>query len=134
MRQSRIKISQVIADKTLQSGVSKNLAEEIAAYLLAERRVSDLSSLARDIQGMRAEAGYVEVLVSSAHSLTAEVKDQITATIKNLYPDAIEILVTEVHDPAIIGGVRLNLADIQLDLTLRARLNKLKQLTLTGNN
>jgi F0F1-type ATP synthase delta subunit len=127
-------MAQVIADTTLKRGVDKNLSREIAAYLLSERRVSDLSSLTRDIQDMWANAGHVEVLASSTYPLSGEIKLHIEKIIKDVYPDAKEIVVTEVHDPAIIGGVRLNLANQQLDLSIKAKLNKFKQLTLTGKD
>lgn len=129
MKQSRTKIAKVIADKTLSGDSVKNLSQEIAAYMLSERRVADVSSLVRDIQGMWAEAGYVEVLATSAHELDDQIKSLITDKVKSIYPRADRIVITQVHDANVIGGVRLNLADRQLDLSLRAKLNKFKQLT-----
>lgn len=129
MKAPRTRISQAIADKTLKQGVSSRYSREIAAYLLAERRTSQLESILRDVQGDWAKAGQVEVIASSAHPLTAAVRADITRQIKRLYPKAQRIIVTEQHDPEVIGGVRLNLADQQLDLTVQAKLNKFKQLT-----
>jgi len=129
MKAPRTRISQVIADKTLAKGVSRRFSQEIAAYLLAERRTDQLESIMRDVQRDWAEAGHVEVIASSAHSLTAAVRQDITRQVKKLYPGAHTIIVTERHDPAVVGGVRLSLADQQLDLTVQAKLNKFKQLT-----
>lgn len=132
MKTRRTRIAQTIADRTLKSGSSKKLSQEIAAYLLAERRVSELDSVLRDVQADWAEAGYVEVIARSAHSLTAATKAEIAEQVKSLYPSAKKIIVTEVADPDVIGGVRLDLANQQLDLSIEAKLNKFKQLTLTG--
>ncbi len=132
MKAPRTRISQMIADKTLKSGVSKRFSQEIAAYLLSERRTGQLESIMRDVQGDWAEAGRVEVIASSAHPLTASVTADIKKQIKKLYPKAQTIIVTEQYDPEVIGGVRLSLADQQLDLTVQAKLNKFKQLT-TGS-
>lgn len=129
MKAPRTRISQVIADKTLKSGVSKRYSREIAAYLLAERRTDQLESILRDVQGDWARAGRVEVIASSAHPLTARIEADIRKRIKHLYPEAQTIIVTGRHDPDVIGGVRLSLADQQLDLTVQAKLNKFKQLT-----
>jgi F0F1-type ATP synthase delta subunit len=129
MKARRTRISQIIADKTFKHGASKRFSQEVAAYLLSERRTGQLESIMRDIQGDWAEAGRVEVIASSAHSLTASVKANITRQIKRLYPKAHKIIVTESHDPEVIGGVRLSLADRQLDLSVEAKLNKFKQLT-----
>lgn len=134
MKQSRVKLAQTVADTTLKSGVSRQYSQEVAAYLLSERRVNELDSVLRDVQADWAKAGYVEVLASSAHRLDAAVIADIKRQIAQLYPGAKQIIVTEVHDPAIIGGVRLSLADQQLDLSVEAKLHRFKQLTTTGKD
>ncbi|HVX56753.1 MAG TPA: F0F1 ATP synthase subunit delta [Candidatus Saccharimonadales bacterium] len=133
MKARRPRIAQVIADQTLKSGVSKRLSREVAAYLLSEHRTGELDSIVRDVQADWAAAGQVEVIASSAHPLTAAVRADITRQIKRLYPQAKRVIVTEVRDPDVIGGVRLNLADRQLDLSVEAKLNKFKQLTTAAN-
>ncbi len=134
MKQSRTRIARTIADKTLSKGVSKKLTKEIAAYLLSERRVNDLDSIARDVQSDWAKAGYVQVVAKSAHLLTEAVRRDIIKEAKKIYPQAKQVDVIEVHDPTIIGGVRLQVADKQLDLSIEATLNKFKQLTAVGKD
>ena len=134
MKTPRTRIAGTIARQTLKDGVSKKLSREVAAYLLSERRVSDLDSVLRDVQADWAAAGYVEVTAASAHPLTPNVKADIIKQIKQLYPEAKRIIVSEVHDPSVIGGVRLRLANQQLDLSVEARLNRFKQLTITGKD
>lgn len=129
MKTPRTRIAQVIADRTLKSGADDRLVREVAAYVLSERRVGELNSLLRDVQEDWAQAGQVEVLASSAYPLSAEVRNEIKSQIRTLYPNATRIIVTEVHDPEVIGGVRLRLANQQLDLSVEAKLNKFKQLT-----
>lgn len=129
MKTPRTRISSTIADRTLKSGSSAKLAKEVAAYLLAENRVGELDSILRDVQADWAKTGYVEVLASSAFPLSADVRANITKQVKSLYPDAKQVIVTEVLDPTVIGGVRLSLANQQLDLSVEAKLNKFKQLT-----
>jgi F0F1-type ATP synthase delta subunit len=124
----RTRLAKMIAERTLKQGTSKRFNEEIAAYLLSEHRVNELNSLLRDVQADWAEAGHVEVVATSAHPLDATVKADITREIKKVYPKAQEIIINEVHDPEIIGGVRLQLANQQLDLGIRTKLNKFKQL------
>ncbi len=134
MKQPRTKIARVIADQTLQDGPSKKLGREIAAYLLREGRVNELDSVLRDVQADWAAAGYVEVLAASAHELTGAVKADIAKRVKRLQPAAKRIIVTEVRDPAVIGGVRLSFANQQLDLSVQAKLNRFKQLAATGKD
>lgn len=129
MKAPRTRISSVIADRTLAKGSIKELAREVAAYLLAENRIGELDSILRDVQADWATAGHVEVLARSAHTLDAGVRANITKQVKTIYPNAKQIIVTEVPDPQVIGGVRLGLANQQLDLSVEAKLNKFKQLT-----
>lgn len=129
MKQSRTRLARIIADRTLKDGVQANFAKEIAAYLMTERRTSDLESVLRDVQVDWAEAGHVEVIASSARELTPEIRREIEAEVRGLYPNAKQIIITERRDPDVIGGVRLSLANQQLDLTIEAKLNKFKQLT-----
>jgi F0F1-type ATP synthase delta subunit len=134
MKARRTRIARLLADRTLKDGPSKRLSREVAAYLLSEGRTAELDSIVRDVQADWAEAGIIEVLASSAHPLTASVKADIKSQVRKLYPEAKRIIVTEVHDPDVIGGVRLNMAGRQLDLSVQAKLNKFKQLTtVTGS-
>lgn len=133
MKARRTRIAQTIANKTLKSGSSNRLVQEVAAYLLSERRTGELDSIMRDVQADWAAAGVVEVIAGSAHPITSQIKADITKQIKRVYPNARQIIVTEVHDPSVIGGVRLSLADKQLDLSVQAKLNKFKQLTASGS-
>jgi F0F1-type ATP synthase delta subunit len=132
MKAPRNRISKAIADRALKGGSDKKLAQEVAAYLLAERRTHELNSVLRDVQADWAEAGHVEVVASSAYPLTAAVKADINKQISKLFPNARTITVNEENDPEVIGGVRLSLANQQLDLSVEAKLNKFKQLTLSG--
>jgi F0F1-type ATP synthase delta subunit len=132
MKAPRNRISKAIADRTLKGDSDKKLAKEVAAYLLAERRTAELNSVLRDVQADWAEAGYVDVIATSASPLTAATKADIDKQVKQLFPSAKQIIVTEERDPKVIGGVRLSLANQQLDLSIEAKLNKFKQLTLSG--
>lgn len=132
MKARRTRIAKVVSDRSLKSGVTKDLARQIAAYLLSEGRTAELDSIVRDVQADWAEAGIVEAVAYSAHPLTAAIRADIKTQVKRIYPDARRVVVTEAYDPAVIGGVRLNLADRQLDLSVQAKLNKFKQLTAPG--
>lgn len=134
MRQSRVKIAKVIAERTLKKGADRRFVKEIAAYLLSERRGHELDSILRDVQADWAEAGHTEVLASSAHPLTVAARNDITRLIKRLIPHTKKVLVTEIRDPSVIGGLRLNLANQQLDLSVQSKLNEFKQLATTGRD
>ena len=123
-------IASTIADQTLASGISPSLSRGLAAYLLAEQRTNELGPLMRDIQGLWAEQGYVNALAISAHPINTEAKKLVYQTIADAYPKAKAIVISEQPDPAIIAGLRIELANSQLDLSVATKLNKFKQLTL----
>ncbi|HVV25993.1 MAG TPA: F0F1 ATP synthase subunit delta [Candidatus Saccharimonadales bacterium] len=134
MKVARTRVARAIADRTLKQGVSRRLSRELAAYLLSERRTGELDSLLRDIQADWAEAGHVEVIAASAFPLTAAVRSDITRRVKAIYPRAKQVIINEVHDPTVVGGVRLSLPDRQLDLSIRTKLNRFKQLATAGKD
>ncbi|HSX43229.1 MAG TPA: F0F1 ATP synthase subunit delta [Candidatus Saccharimonadales bacterium] len=132
MKTPRHDIAETIAAHTYYKGIEPEYVRQIAAMLLEEGRVGELESLLRDIQANWADHGYVEVLARTAHALSEAEKSEIATQIQALYPHAEKIAVTEVHDPEVIGGVRLSLANQQLDMTVEAKMNKFKQLTAAG--
>lgn len=132
MKTPRTRIAGVVADRTLKSGASQQLSRELAAYLLAERRTGELDSILRDVRADWAKAGYVEVVARSAHQLSDAVRADIERQAQSLYPAAKQIVVSQVLDPEVIGGVRLTIIDRQLDLSIETTLHRFKQLTLSG--
>lgn len=134
MKLPRRQVAAAIAQRTLGISDLKQLSDEVAAYLLAERRTGELDSLMRDVMQYRADHGVVEVVAATAHPLTTVVRANIQTEIQRLYPLATRVVVTERPDATVIGGVRLDLANQQLDLSVRNKLNRLKQLTAAGKD
>ncbi len=120
---SRRDIAQVILKKS-QTLSGKKLASEIAAYVIAERRTSELDAILREVNKLRNEqSGIVEATVTSAHPWSATKKE-----IKKILNHD-NLVINEVVDPAVIGGVRVETSEKSLDLTVRNRLNKLKTMS-----
>jgi len=130
MSYSRQRLAAVVARESLKSGLSKKLAKEVASTLMVEHKTNDLQSLIRDVQADWAAAGYVNVVVSSAHELSNSTQRYIRSLVKKLYPKAKQVILTSVYDPEVVGGVRLNFADQQLDVTIEAKLNKFREYAL----
>lgn len=125
----RSRLAALMADKLDSGSNGAELAKELAAYLLTEGRSSELDSLLRDIMQIRSDRGIVEVIARTSHPLDAAVRESIKAEVRVLFPEAKTIIISEVHDVSVVGGVRLEFANQQLDLSIRAKLNRFKQLT-----
>ncbi|MDB5184398.1 MAG: synthase delta subunit [Candidatus Saccharibacteria bacterium] len=125
----RRRIAAALEERVAAGVPLKELSQEIAAYLLAERRTAELNSLMRDIMELRAEHGIVEVTAVTAHPLTPEATSNITKQVKVSMPQAKRVIVSEELDQSVVGGVKLEFANQQLDLSVRNTLNRFKQLT-----
>jgi F0F1-type ATP synthase delta subunit len=111
---------------------AKKFVNEVAGYLLDENRTGELDSLARDLVDYRAKNGVVEVTAVSAHKLTEPAFKEVNQKVKQLYPSVRSIIINQQIDESQIGGVRLEFPGRQLDLSLRAKMNKFKQLTVVN--
>jgi F0F1-type ATP synthase delta subunit len=134
MKTSRRQLAGVIARSTLHAGFTRQDAMHIAEYLLQERRTSDLDSLLRDVREQWAQDGYVEVLATGARALSSQVRADIEAEARYLYPDASRIVITEQIQPDLVGGVRIEVIGRQLDLTTRHTLQQFKMLATRGKD
>lgn len=132
MNKSRHHMAEIIGQKTLSVSDTKLLAKEIAAYLLVEHRISELDSLLRDIIQYRADHGVVEAVVVSVQGLSDQVKTDIRDLLHDEFPSAKTLAWHDKLDSKIVGGLRVELPNEQLDITARAKLNMFKRLTGAG--
>ncbi len=132
MNELRHDIARIVAEKTMHITDSKKLVREIAEFLVEEGITADLDAIIREVMSYRAEAGYIEVMAISAHELSdADLKD-ITDLLKQEYPKAHSFVVNKRIDPAVVGGVKLEMPGELLDLTISNRLNVFKHLAAAG--
>lgn len=129
MKIARHILARSLAESTLHLQDQKQLAREIAAYLLAERRTSELESILRDIMEYRAERGILEAEVVTAHEVQPHVLDDVRQLLQSAYPNAKTVHVGTRHDASVIGGLRVDMPNEQLDMTVAGKLANFKRLT-----
>lgn len=134
MKQTRHHLADIIGEKTLNVVDEKQLAKEVAAYLLHEHQTGSLESLVRDIMQYRTEHGVVEAITVSSSALTDEVLKDVKTVLKQEYPNAKSYIVRSKIDEDLVGGVRIDLSNEQLDLSVKAKLSKFKRLTALERN
>jgi F0F1-type ATP synthase delta subunit len=132
MKVSRTVLADMLGERSIGSTNLKEFGEEIAAYLLAEHRTAELSSLMRDLMQYRADHGIVEVLAYSAYPLSPASRNDIESNVQVTFPGVKKVIISEIIDADVVAGVRLESANEQLDLSARAQLNRFKQLTSAG--
>lgn len=131
---SRTELAEVIAKKTMKVSDLNKLKKAVAAYLIDNNMTNDLEVIMRDVMSIRAKNGYVEATAVSAHALSPSVRTTLTTVLKNHYAAADNFYLNEKVDPQVVGGVRLEMVNQELDLTVRAKLNKFKRLTAAREN
>jgi len=134
MKVPRHAIAKALVERSLQASSPEELSklgEEIAAYLLSTRRTGEVDSLMRDMTQYRADRGIVEVIVRSAFPLSEHAEADIVSEVQSIYPQATKVIISHRHDATVIAGVKLEFSNQQLDLSVRNKLNRMKQLTLS---
>ena len=124
---SRAKLAEYIARNDQSSEV---LAQSVAALLIDTNKTSELDSLMRDVSEVRASRhGVVELTATSAFPLSESSLKQITGLVKNHFLTAKKVVINNEIDKSVIGGVNLKFANASLDMTVRSKLNKLREAT-----
>ncbi len=121
---SKITINElaVYAVEQIEAGLNiKHLSSSIAAFLLEERRSRDMPAIMRAIDQELSSRGSDQVSIISAHALSQEDKEQLSALLGAKNP-----VFSEIIDPSVIGGVKARSGESEIDLTVRGRLNRFK--------
>lgn len=130
MKVARHILAEAISERILTIRDPKLLAKEIAAYLLQERRTSDLESILRDIMQHRTDLGVVEAEVVSAHPVGENVLSEVRSILKSDLPGAKSVHMGTRIDPSLVGGIRVDMANQQLDMSIQSKLTTFKRFTM----
>jgi F0F1-type ATP synthase delta subunit len=122
-RLSRRKIAAYYAEQLLAG--NKNIAGELAAYLVDSRRIRELELIVRDVEAALMTRGVLLADITSSRTLTADAAKEIKSYLKT-ETKADTIHLRETVDADLLGGVRIAVPGSELDATLRHRLTQLK--------
>lgn len=125
---SRSKLAEYIRTVLDSKTSIDKVVPAIAAYLMEHGRTHELDSLMRDVAELRAQkSGIVEARVASALPLDKATRRLFEEVAIAQYQGAKRALLYEVRDESLIGGASLSLANASLDLTVRTKLNHLRE-------
>lgn len=89
--------------------------------LVENKRLGALPEIATQFETLRAEsAGEVEAAIYTAFPLTQEQEQSLTAALERKFSKKVIAHIEE--DPSLIGGVRVVVGDLNIDLSVRAQL------------
>lgn len=131
MNGTRHRLAQYIADHSQSDGDRRKLAREVAALLLTDHGTAELDSLLRDVRRLRLDQhGILDVTVVSAHEVTDRVLADVRQVLKSEFPGVKQVMVSTRIEPSVIGGIRLEMPDEELNLTVRRKLAIFRHLTV----
>lgn len=122
-RISRRKIASYYADELLAG--KKDIATQLAAFLIDTRRQRELDLIVRDIELALADRGVLVADVASSRDLSQAAKKSITDFLQ-VSQGARTVTLREHVDATLLGGVRIGIPGAAVDATLRRKLNLLK--------
>lgn len=120
---SRRKLARYIADQIARHGVSTELLDELAAYLIDTRRERETELVVRMIEQELADRGIVIAEVTSAHPLDETMKERIEQLL-----DTKTLYLREKIDSGVLGGIRIDTPGKRLDATLAHKITALRAL------
>lgn len=121
-RISRKKIATRLADRYQAGQLSRRDLTEAAAYLVTTGASNQYELLIRDVERILAERGVVIADVTAA----TPVDETIRQAVRQLVPDAKQVLFREHHDPTVLGGLKVELPGQRLDVTIKRKLAMLR--------
>lgn len=117
MKFSSKKLGKALASLVLQKDVEQSMVvKEVAKLLVATGKTSKLGELIRSFKNTyNKKTGTVDVRV------VASSKDAIPS-----FGEFKHVAVTEKIDPSLIGGLRMQIDDIEIDTSIKSKLQTLK--------
>lgn len=123
---TRQELAKALVPVIAKSKDSVKLAKAIALYLSEHRQTKELDGLMRAVANLRSKSGTIEATVTAAFPLSPALKRDIRSLIAK-QRGATEVILVEVTDPSVLGGIKIETGEHQLDVTVQQKLNRLKR-------
>lgn len=109
----------------LEAGKSpKVVSRSLAGYLAQEHRTKDLDSILRSLTIKRENKGIKEITVSGINPLSPKTRDLIEKMFKT--SSTKKVIINQRIDEELIGGIMIESNEQRLDLSIRSKVNKLR--------
>lgn len=122
---SRRQVARSVAARLLAGDDSAAVLRQLAAYLVVNRLQKQLAMYVGDIEYELAQAGTVVANVTSARTLTPDLRQRLIDYVQ-AETSARRVMLEESIDPAIIGGVIVRTPTLTLDASVTTKLKRLR--------
>lgn len=103
----------------------KTVLRDLAAYLIDSGRKAEATLIVRDVEAMLMNNGTAIGTVTSARPLSASALKTVESFVKASDSNVKQVVLRELVDESLIGGMRLELPGRVLDGTVKAKLEKI---------
>ena len=103
----------------------KTVLRDLAAYLIDSGRKVEATLIVRDVEAMLMNNGTAIGTVTSARPLSASALKTVESFVKASDSNVKQVVLRELVDESLIGGMRLELPGRVLDGTVKAKLEKI---------
>lgn len=125
MRMTRVHIAEAFVVQADKVGI-KTAVKELAALLLEHRIHDQVEELLFDIaREYQMKHGVVEAEAKTPYKLGAELKKELSLVVRRT-TGAKKVILHEEIDESLLAGVVLSAPDMELDLSLKSKLAKLR--------
>ncbi len=127
MNFSRRQLARYAVEQMLAGKQSANIAEHLAAALIASKKIKEAELLLLDIDQELEDHGLIaRARVTSARELSDSLRGELISQIKKL-TGVKEVVISNDVDEAVLGGVRIETANHGWDKTTRKMLMDIKE-------
>lgn len=124
-RISRRLLAEYVADRLVVGDAE--VIEQLAAYLIEERRTNEVDIYVYDIEYALTQRGFVIADVASARSLSNDTKKAISRFLTTAY-NATTVELRQSIDTSLIGGITVRTADAEYDTTVKRKITNLQKM------
>mmetsp|Transcript_4871 Transcript_4871/g.10764 ORF Transcript_4871/g.10764 Transcript_4871/m.10764 type:complete len:214 (+) Transcript_4871:117-758(+) len=118
-------IQEMLGDKF--SPVTVNLMTTLAG----NARLSAINPIVDDyVKLMKAKRGEVEATIISAEPLTKTQTEAVANAMKGQFPEGAKVVLSSKVDPAILGGLQIQIGDKFLDLSVGSRIEEVSRMAV----
>ncbi|MBL8159674.1 F0F1 ATP synthase subunit delta [Candidatus Saccharibacteria bacterium] len=124
-RLSRRLVVRAFVDGLTRGKDRKALVRSLAAYLIETKQAKQLDSYLADISRELTRHGIATAEVTSVHKLSAGVAESLKQIVAR-HTGAHRVALNQTIDESLIGGVRLSFDGLEIDESVRTKLNRLQ--------
>lgn len=122
---SRRVLSDYIVSQLLSGVKAKKIAEQVAAYLVQNRRTKEYGLIIKDVEYELLQRGIATARVTSAFKLGQSAMKDVESLVRST-GKITSVNIEEYIDPSVIGGIKLELPGKELDNTIARKLTGLR--------